>query len=29
MYMILVGGGNVGYYLAKRLLESGHEVYSH
>jgi trk system potassium uptake protein TrkA len=26
MYMILVGGGNVGYHLAKRLLESGHEV---
>jgi trk system potassium uptake protein TrkA len=26
MYMILVGGGNVGLYLAKRLLASGHEV---
>jgi trk system potassium uptake protein TrkA len=26
MYMILVGGGNVGYHLAKRLLDSGHEV---
>jgi len=26
MYMILVGGGNVGYYLAKRLLDTGHEV---
>jgi trk system potassium uptake protein len=26
MYMILVGGGNVGLYLAKRLLSSGHEV---
>src|SRR5262245_35801848 len=26
MYMILVGGGNVGYNLAKRLLDSGNEV---
>lgn len=26
MYMILVGGGNVGLYLAKRLLASDHEV---
>lgn len=26
MYMILVGGGNVGVQLAKRLLASGHEV---
>ncbi len=26
MYMILIGGGNVGLYLAKRLLTSGHEV---
>lgn len=26
MYMILVGGGNVGLYLAKRLLANGHEV---
>lgn len=26
MYMILVGGGNVGLYLAKRLLSTGHEV---
>lgn len=26
MYMILVGGGNVGYNLARRLIESHHEV---
>jgi trk system potassium uptake protein TrkA len=26
MYMVLVGGGNVGYHLAKKLLESEHEV---
>jgi trk system potassium uptake protein TrkA len=26
MYMIIAGGGNVGYNLARRLLESGHEV---
>lgn len=26
MYMILVGGGNVGLHLAKKLLSSGHEV---
>jgi trk system potassium uptake protein len=26
MYMIIVGGGNVGYNLGKRLLESGHEL---
>ena len=26
MYMIIVGGGNVGYNLGKRLLDSGHEV---
>ncbi len=26
MYMILVGGGNVGLYLAKRLISNGHEV---
>lgn len=26
MYIILVGGGNVGLYLAKRLIASGHEV---
>lgn len=26
MYMILVGGGNVGLHLAKRLIENEHEV---
>lgn len=26
MYMILVGGGNVGVQLAKRLIASGHEI---
>ncbi len=26
MYIIIVGGGKVGYYLGKSLLESGHEV---
>lgn len=26
MYMILVGGGNVGFHLAKRLLAVGHEL---
>lgn len=26
MYMVLVGGGNVGYHLAKRLIHSQHEV---
>lgn len=26
MYNIIVGGGKVGYYLAKSLLEGGHEV---
>lgn len=26
MYMILVGGGNVGLHLAKKLLSSGHEI---
>lgn len=26
MYIILVGGGKVGYYLTKQLLEEGHEV---
>ena len=26
MYIILVGGGKVGYYLAKELLEAGHEL---
>ena len=26
MYNVIVGGGKVGYYLAKSLLEQGHEV---
>jgi trk system potassium uptake protein TrkA len=26
MYIIVVGGGKVGYYLAKGLLEEGHEI---
>jgi trk system potassium uptake protein TrkA len=26
MYAIVVGGGRVGYYLTKRLLQEGHEV---
>ena len=26
MYMILVGGGNVGQHLAKRLIADGHEI---
>ncbi|HEV2472816.1 MAG TPA: NAD-binding protein, partial [Chthonomonadales bacterium] len=26
MYVIIVGGGNVGYYLAKTLVASKHEV---
>ena len=26
MYIVIVGGGRVGYYLAKALLEEGHEV---
>ncbi len=26
MYVIIVGGGNVGYYLAKTLLQQDHEV---
>jgi trk system potassium uptake protein TrkA len=26
MYIIIVGGGRVGYYLAKALLKEGHEV---
>jgi trk system potassium uptake protein TrkA len=26
MYMIIIGGGKVGFYLAKELLEEGHEV---
>ena len=26
MYIIVVGGGKVGYYLTKQLLSDGHEV---
>jgi len=26
VYIIVVGGGKVGYYLAKELVEEGHEV---
>jgi len=26
MYIIIVGGGRIGYYLAKALLDEGHEV---
>ena len=26
MYIVVVGGGKVGYYLAKQLLQDGHEV---
>jgi trk system potassium uptake protein TrkA len=26
MYIIIVGGGKVGYYLARALLEEGHEI---
>ena len=26
MYIIVIGGGQVGYYLAKALLEEGHEI---
>ena len=26
MYIIVVGGGNIGYYLARALLDEGHEV---
>ncbi len=26
MYVIVVGAGKVGYYLAKELVEQGHEV---
>ncbi len=26
MYTIIIGGGKVGYYLAKELVDEGHEV---
>ena len=26
MYIIVIGGGDVGFYLTKRLLEEGHEI---
>ena len=26
MFVLVVGGGKVGYYLTKELLEAGHEV---
>ncbi|MEE8194415.1 MAG: NAD-binding protein, partial [Dehalococcoidales bacterium] len=26
MYIIVVGGGRLGYYLAKALIDEGHEV---
>ena len=26
MYIVVIGGGRVGYYLSKALLEEGHEV---
>jgi trk system potassium uptake protein TrkA len=26
MYVVIIGGGNVGYYLTKELLAAGHEV---
>ena len=26
MFVLVVGGGKVGYYLSKELIESGHEV---
>ena len=26
MFVLVVGGGKVGYYLAKELIESGHEI---
>ncbi len=26
MYIIVVGGGRVGYYLTRALLDEGHEV---
>ncbi len=26
MYIIIIGGGKVGYYLARALLDEGHEI---
>ena len=26
MFVLVVGGGKVGYYLSKELIENGHEV---
>ena len=26
MFVLVVGGGKVGYYLTKELIEAGHEV---
>ncbi len=26
MYIIIIGGGKIGYYLSKELLDEGHEV---
>ncbi len=26
MYIVIIGGGEVGYYLAKALLDEGHET---
>ena len=26
MYVVVIGGGNVGYYLTRELLHAGHEV---
>ena len=29
MFVMIIGGGNTGSYLAKALLEGGHTVYAH
>ena len=26
MYVVVIGGGNVGFYLTRELLQAGHEV---
>jgi len=26
LYIVIVGGGNIGYYLSKALMSQGHEV---